>query len=489
MTRALDRVAFVLIDAEARRRDRLAALAASLGASCLAVARAEEAPSCPALRVAVLIGPATPSGIAALRRRFPAAALIVGEADDSQAPAVAALRAGADDFVSLDRGDGELAERVAHHLAAPGAAPDDLPDDEAARTGLVGASPVIAELRRFARRVAQSDATALVTGETGAGKECVALLLHRASRRAGGPLVAVNCAAIPEALLESELFGHARGAFSGAVRDHAGKMALADGGTLFLDEVGELSLAAQAKLLRAVETREVHSVGARAPRAVDIRLVAATNRDLAAETAAGRFREDLYYRLAVARIRMPPLRERAEDIPALARHLLRTVLFPRGGAPRLSEAAAARLCAHPGPATRGSCATRWRSPASTATATRSRPAICPCPRSGRRTIRPALRRPPLREGPRPVRRRGRSPAPARAARRRRAPPSLDALRRAGDNKAAAARALNCSRMTLYRRMARHGLDQTAQSDPAEIPTKVVNATCARSSHESRASIT
>ncbi len=188
---------------------------------------------------------------------------------------------------------------------------------------IVGRSPAMRPVLEAIARVAATDATVLVTGETGTGKELVARAVHASSRRSEKPLITVNCAAIPVNLIESEFFGHVRGAFTGATTARHGRFAMADGGTLFLDEIGELPLDLQAKLLRVLQSGEFEPVGSNAPRKVDVRLVAATNRDLARETAAGRFREDLYYRLNVFPIAMPPLRERGEDVVLLAEHFLR----------------------------------------------------------------------------------------------------------------------------------------------------------------------
>ena len=189
---------------------------------------------------------------------------------------------------------------------------------------LLGASPAIEELRRRIRDYGPAEATVLVLGESGTGKELVAAALHRASPRAAGPFVAVNCAALPETLVESELFGHVRGAFTGAERDRVGLFAAAQGGTLFLDEVGELAPSAQAKLLRALDHGAFRPVGASAEEKTNARIAAATNQDLARLVQEGRFRRDLYYRLAVLEIRVPPLRERIEDLPLLVRsHLER----------------------------------------------------------------------------------------------------------------------------------------------------------------------
>jgi DNA-binding NtrC family response regulator len=183
-------------------------------------------------------------------------------------------------------------------------------------------SAAMARLLDLAHRVAEVDSTLLITGESGAGKERIARLVHAESRRAGGPFLAINCGAVPETLLESELFGHVRGAFTGATQDRAGLFEAAQGGTLFLDEIGEVAPAMQVKLLRALQEREVRRVGENRIRRVDVRVLAATNRDLLAEVHSARFRQDLYYRLRVIELKVPPLRERREDILPLARHFL-----------------------------------------------------------------------------------------------------------------------------------------------------------------------
>jgi two-component system response regulator HydG len=188
---------------------------------------------------------------------------------------------------------------------------------------LVGVSPAMAALKAYLPKVARSAATVLITGETGTGKECVAQALHELGPRHDGPFVEINCAALPESLIESELFGHVRGAFTGAVSASDGVFVRAQGGTLFLDEIGEMSLHGQAKLLRVLESRKVSPLGARYPREVDVRILAATNQPLEAQVRDGRFRADLYYRLGVARIDLPPLRERREDVPLLLEHAIR----------------------------------------------------------------------------------------------------------------------------------------------------------------------
>src|SRR6516165_2266396 len=201
---------------------------------------------------------------------------------------------------------------------------------------LVAASPRMAEIESLAWRAASGDAKVLITGESGVGKDLVARLVHVHSARANGAFIAVNCAGLTETLLESELFGHEKGSFTGAYRDKPGKLQLAHRGTLFLDEVGEMSLRMQALLLRFLETGEIQSVGAHsAPTNVNVRVIAATNRNLADRVAAGEFREDLLYRLRVIHIHVPPLRDRREDIPELIDHFLRK----SGRKIRISDAA------------------------------------------------------------------------------------------------------------------------------------------------------
>ena len=184
-------------------------------------------------------------------------------------------------------------------------------------------SPRMRRVMKLAQSVASSDTTVLITGESGTGKEVVARHIHRLSARHNKPFVAINCAAIPESLMESELFGHEKGAFTGAAKARAGKFELASGGTLLLDEIGEMPLALQVKLLRALQEREIDRVGSSRSIAVDIRVIATTNRDLKADAMGGRFREDLYYRISVFPLYVPPLRERPEDVKALAEHFLK----------------------------------------------------------------------------------------------------------------------------------------------------------------------
>jgi DNA-binding NtrC family response regulator len=222
--------------------------------------------------------------------------------------------------------------------------------DRAALQAIVGETPAIQEVRREIARIAASERTVLVTGETGTGKELVATAIHQLSRRSAGPFIAMNCAAIPETLLESELFGHERGAFTGAGAHKAGLIEMARGGTLFLDEVSSMSPAVQAKLLRVLETGSFLRVGGVRPSTVDVRFVAATNDDLAALIEAGRFRRDLYYRLNVLRISLPPLRERRADIPLLAGHFIERACREEGLPMKsIQQEATLELAAHDWP--------------------------------------------------------------------------------------------------------------------------------------------
>jgi DNA-binding NtrC family response regulator len=215
---------------------------------------------------------------------------------------------------------------------------------------LVGRSRRLLELLELLERAARTRLPVLLVGESGTGKELLARWIHEASDRRHGPFLAVNCAAVPESLLESEMFGAVRGAYTGADRDRAGLFQLAHGGTLLLDEIGDMPASLQAKLLRVLEDGRVRPLGGRADVLADVRIVAATNRDLAGLVAAGRFRGDLYYRLAVVRADVPPLRERLEDLPLLAEHLLDKLRRAHGlPAGRLSPGALGRLAAHPWP--------------------------------------------------------------------------------------------------------------------------------------------
>ncbi|PIF31034.1 DNA-binding NtrC family response regulator [Flavobacterium sp. 9] len=208
---------------------------------------------------------------------------------------------------------------------------------------MVGESEAINHIKVMIDKVAQTEARVLITGPNGTGKELVAHQLHEKSERSNFPLIEVNCAAIPSELIESELFGHVKGAFTSAVKDRAGKFEAADKGTIFLDEIGDMSLSAQAKVLRALQESMITRVGAEKDIKVDVRVVAATNKDLKVEIAEGRFREDLYHRLAVILIKVPPLNERRDDIPALITHFTEKIASEQGNAVKVFSAQAIKL--------------------------------------------------------------------------------------------------------------------------------------------------
>lgn len=275
-----------------------------------------------------------PSLVTAMaRERITVPIVACGSGDDPDV-AASAIRAGAREFLPLPP-DPDLIAAILRAAAG----------EEAQ---VIARDPAMLATIRQAEQVARAEATVLICGESGTGKEVLARLIHQSSRRSGGPFVAVNCAAIPEALMESELFGHEKGAFSGAVARRIGKFEAADGGTLLLDEIAELDIRLQAKLLRAVQEREIDRVGGTASVKVNVRILAATHRDLAAEVTGGTFREDLYFRLNVVALRIPSLRERPADIPALADHFARKYAEVNGLPDRrLSEAARRALLAHP----------------------------------------------------------------------------------------------------------------------------------------------
>jgi transcriptional regulator with PAS, ATPase and Fis domain len=309
----------------------------------------------------------------------------------------------------------------------------------AEETRFVGPSAAVTRIKSLIRKLSRSSSTTLIRGETGTGKELVALMLHRNSPRGKGPLVPINCAAIPEAMIEGELFGYEKGSFSSASRAYPGKFRLADRGTLFLDEVGELSLSAQSKLLRALESGEVFPLGSHRAHHVDVRIIAATNRDLESDVARGAFRPDLYYRLAVVQLAIPPLRERPEDILPVARSLLGRICAElRLPLPSLSRELVAALRRHRWPGNVREMRNALEHALVTAESAdmleaSDLPANVAAPATGGPEGDVAAERELL----------------------------LRALAEAGGKKAGAARALNCSRMTLYRRLERAGLEGVA----------------------------
>ncbi len=261
------------------------------------------------------------STLSSLRERGHDMPVVMISGHGDIAAAVEATRLGAYDFLEkpLERDRVLLALRNAVERQR---LRDENRELRRAPSELVGESPAMKELRATIGRAAPTPATVLITGESGVGKELVARAIHAGSQRSEMPLVQVNCAAIPDELIESELFGHEKGAFTGAVRRQVGKFTAADGGTIFLDEIGDMSARTQAKVLRALQSGEIEPVGARMATTVDVRVVAATHRDLPAEIEAGRFREDLFYRLNVVPVHAPPLRERLEDLPLLVEHFI-----------------------------------------------------------------------------------------------------------------------------------------------------------------------
>ncbi len=272
---------------------------------------------------------ATMDGIEALgkiKNYNPSIPVLIMTAYSSVESAVRALKAGAYDYLTKPLDFDKLKISVERALEHTRLKTENLALKEKlgieASLNIIGKSRPMKELMDMVSMVAPSDATVLITGESGTGKELIARAIHRNSRRKDRPLVTVNCAALTETLLESELFGHEKGAFTGADRRREGRFMQANGGTIFLDEIGEMSLAMQAKLLRVIQEKEIQRVGSDSTLRVDVRIVAATNRDLKDDVAEGKFRQDLFYRLSVVVLNLPPLRERPEDIPLLAQHFL-----------------------------------------------------------------------------------------------------------------------------------------------------------------------
>jgi two-component system, response regulator FlrC len=272
-----------------------------------------------------------------IRSRHPALPVMLMTAFGEVDKAVAAMRCGACDFMLKPFEPKALLDQIARYATPPQA------------EGVVASDPRTREVLLLGSRVARTDATVLLTGESGTGKEVLARYIHDQSARSRGPFVAINCAAIPDTLLETTLFGHERGAYTGAQVAQAGKFEQANGGTLLLDEISEMPLGLQAKLLRVLQEREVERVGGKKPIPVDIRVLATSNRDMTAEVAAGRFREDLYYRLNVFPLHIPPLRERPDDLLPLAKHFISVHGGRLGRHPALTHTAKAKIAAHAWP--------------------------------------------------------------------------------------------------------------------------------------------
>ena len=387
-----------------------------------------------------------------IRSTFPEIPLIAITAFGSVASALELTRAGAADYLTKPFRTHDLLGSIEKVLERT------RPVREQARArrelgehldGLVGVSQPMLRLFQRIGRVARSPAPILITGESGTGKELVAHAIHRASGR--GAWVPLNCGALPDQLLESELFGHARGAFTGADREKIGLFQAASGGTLFLDEVAELPLPLQPKLLRALDTGEVRRVGEVEPRQVDVRIVAATHRDLEAAVETGAFRDDLYWRLHVLHLDVPPLRERPSDIPPLVEAFLATMAERQGGSsPRVSSAALAALVEYTWPGN-------------------VRQLFNTLERAAAFSDAPEIRPDDL---PDEIRIAGRSAALVRAAADREATLAelerdyiFESLRRTGGNKTRAAALLGIPRRTLYRRLAHYGATADEAHDP------------------------
>jgi len=356
--------------------------------------------------------------IGLLRKQHTSPIILVADAG-SEMLAVRAFRAGAADYLPWPSPIEELA--AALDRARTGTA-------ATRRSACIGTSRAMEGIRQTVKRLAGTPCSVLVSGETGTGKEVIAQLLHRWSDRCDAPLLNINCAALPEALLESELFGHERGAFTGAATRFEGRLHGAGRGTVFLDEIGELPLTAQAKLLRAIEYKEVQALGTAAPRRIDVRWVAATNRDLKDLARQGLFRADLYYRLSVAQIRIPPLRERREDIEALATHFLEVLAKEYGRLGQLSSEALRMLEEYDWPGN----------------ARELRNALEHCIIHAPNALIETQDLPLELQA-------GATPEPAEMERDR----LMDALLAANGNKSEAAKHLGLSRMTLYRKLAYH----------------------------------
>jgi two-component system response regulator AtoC len=351
----------LVVDDDAALRDSLALLLAAEGYEVVAAADAQAALACLETPVDVVLCDVRMPGMDGLEllpeliRRLPGAPVLMMSAYGSGDLAVEALKRGAFDYLAKPFQPSEvlLAIRKARERERLRRANVLLQRDVNRAVGdrpIVAASPGMIDLLELLERAAEYKATVLLTGESGTGKEVLARAIHAQSGRRHQAFVAVNCGAIPEALLESELFGHARGAFTGADRARRGLFVEADGGTLFLDEIGEMPPALQVKLLRVLQEEEVRPIGEAKPRSVDVRVIAATSRDLEREVAAGRFREDLFYRLDVFRVRVPPLRERREDVPLLVDHFIVRFRETLGRPVRtIADDALERLLAHDWP--------------------------------------------------------------------------------------------------------------------------------------------
>ncbi len=386
--------------------------------------------------------------LALSRNLLPAVPVIMVTAFGDVEAAVAAIRQGAYDFIIKPADEAELLNVIRKALAESAKNRELLSDyfEEVpdALSGFIGATPAIAEIVRTVARIAPTDATVLITGETGVGKELIAKGIHLASPRREHPFVKVNCAAIPETLVESELFGYEKGAFTGAVINKPGRFEIAHRGTLFLDEIGDVPLHLQVKLLAVLQDRSFERVGGVRTIKVDTRVIAATNRDLAADVKSGRFRSDLFYRLNVVPIHVPPLRERREDIALQAEYLLDKFRKKyRKGALSLAPETATALLAHDWPGN-----TREMENVLERMVLLTEDPV----------LRPEHLPPELRgaagTGPSPATMKGKVDEVQRVAEKRLI---VEALEKSGGNRTKAAQALGISRRTLQNKLKEHGL--------------------------------
>ena len=442
----------LLVDDEANIRRMVAALlaeeglrvaeAASGNAALLALEQVD-----PDVVLLDLLMPPGPDGLATLvtmRERGFTMPVVMMSGKAQLADAVRAVKLGAFQFLQkpLEPDAVIVTLRAALELQRTRAENRALRDDVTRGRELVGGGPAMQEVRSLIARVAPTEARVLITGDSGTGKELVAAAIHAASRRAARPFVTVNCAAIPRDLVESEMFGHERGAFTGATERRLGRFELAHGGTLFLDEVGDLSAEAQAKLLRTLETGDLQRLGAETTRRVDVRVIAATNRQLDEAVASGAFREDLYFRLNVFPIHLPPLAARLDDLPSLVAHLAQR-LRPRDP-PRFTADALAAMAAYPWPGNVRELANLVE-----------RLSILCGPTIDAAAVRQVLR-PAAASTPPPPTLAGRPLAQALDDYERTL--IAGALAQARGNVAEAARTLQTDRANLYRRLRRLGLD-------------------------------
>lgn len=387
-----------------------------------------------------------------LRRQESDSAVIVMTAYEDSRTVIEAMKFGAFDYVSKPLDSRHLLtqiERAIQHRKLAQELKSGQPRVQAEFEGLIGHSPGMQRVYKLIGQVAPSDSTVLVRGESGTGKELVVNAIHHYSPRSGKPLIKVNCASIPEALLESELFGHEKGAFTNALYRRIGRFEEASGGTLFLDEIGDLAPSLQAKLLRALQERTIERLGSNVPIHVDIRLIAATSRDLERAVAEGTFREDLYYRLNVVTIFLPPLRDRQQDVPALVEHFLGRTQKPVSVTPQ----ALALLCAYDWPGNvrqLENVVERAIVLARNGVITEEQIELSHNPFLARPDWREQM---PLHEGYKTVIAQAEKALVERA------------LREAQGNKTRAAEILGIQRRLLYEKMREHGLDLSAKPEP------------------------